>query len=147
MTTSEYDVEAPVARDIDDVLVPLVLHALGCTDASLSRTPRTSQEPDPIDRSPRASSAEANVTTTWRTDSATCSVRVERAYSYFPGDVNEPMRASEWVTVHGARQGGATVTVRAGVGERALRIEVDGTPEERDRIVAAVQGAFAPRSW
>jgi C-terminal processing protease CtpA/Prc len=83
------------------------------------------------------------VTTTWRAESSAGRVRVERTYSFFPGDVNEPARESEQVSIYAKIENGPAIAVHATVGERAMSIDVEETADgDGNRIVEKLQFAL-----
>lgn len=74
--------------------------------------------------------------------SAACTVVVKREESFVPGDVNQPERHHQWVTVSGTRGRETKLTVGASVGEYEMWFDVEAVPDERDRILAKLWRTF-----
>lgn len=130
----------PATSELDEPVVAFLLEAFGC--AETARTPRPA--PDRSWQQPgTASSADQAITTRWQVEGTSCTIEVERSQTFFPGDVNEPARETEYVDVRGVRRvPPATVRVHAAIGSRELSILVDAAPEDRDRILTAFWRVF-----
>lgn len=114
--------KVPAPRSIDELLVAFALDALGCSQEPSART--MEQGGGELDRTPHtASSAERASTQVWRVDSASCTVRVERTQTFFPGDVNEPPSESDFVRVDAEHRDGTKLSIRALVGSHDMSIQ------------------------
>lgn len=125
----------------EDALIAFLVEALGCANEPVQGDPKP--PPAPIDRSPRASSYEEEVTTRWRQETVGCTLELERIESWFPGDVNEPERSHTHFLFRGARRDGATsVYLRANVGTRTVSLAIDAAIEDWARILDAFKRRF-----
>jgi hypothetical protein len=89
------------------------------------------------------SSAELAEVRTWSVETTTCTITIERTNTFFPGDVNEPMRELEDMVVQGRRRdGAASVRIRATLEAADMSIFVEASRAERDRIHATFWRAF-----
>lgn len=115
----------PAPANIDELLVAFVLEALGNSTDAVVRSPKPAPFVPPDPSVYGGSSAELETTSTWQVESASCAVVIERTNTFFPGDVNEPVREAEYIRVTGTRRdGSANVTIHASVGDQQMTFSI-----------------------
>ncbi len=130
-----------LANDSEDALIAFLLDALGCANEPVQGDP--TPPPAPIDRSPRASSYEEEVTTNWHQETVSCTLQLERTESWFPGDVNQPAVAHTHFSFRGARRDATrSIHLRANVGNRTVSLAIDSTIEDWAQILDKFKAVF-----
>jgi hypothetical protein len=131
----------PFTSHSEGALIAFLLEALGCAHELVHGDPTPPSAP--IDRAPRASSSEEEVTTRWRQETVGCTLELERVESWFPGDVNQPAVGHTHFRFRGARRDGATsVYLRASVGDRTVALAIDAVLEDWARTLDTFRRTF-----
>jgi hypothetical protein len=135
----------PIPVNFDEVMLAFLVDVCGCAGEPLSRGPKPRRPGDTERAQFTASSADEVSTSSWLAETTSLAIRVEWTNEYFPGDVNEPPRGSDYVVVEATRRGRpARVRVGAYIGAQEMSVHVDATPEERDQIFTRFSRSFGP---
>ena len=136
------DTQEPIIGNFDEVVLAFIVDTVWPGELQF---PKSKPAHLGMPERPRTGgSAEMILKNDWVAETPTCTIRFEWENTWFPGDVNEPERESDYAVIVATRRDRpASIRFSASIGDREMYVIVDAPPDERDQILTKLWRAFA----